>query len=112
MTDHPLPPEPLFTPRGAAAQLGLSVKTLMAHVAAGNLRFINVGTATRKIHRFTMKNLSTFIEKMKVRATPKCQSSNAPALKHTASTFKSGAVGFLAIPKPETKKTPKLSNAA
>jgi hypothetical protein len=25
------PPEPLFTPRAAAAQLGLSVKTLMAH---------------------------------------------------------------------------------
>jgi hypothetical protein len=36
------PPEPLFTPRAAAAQLGLSVKTLMAHVAAGNLRFINI----------------------------------------------------------------------
>jgi hypothetical protein len=104
--------EPLFTPKAAAAQLGLSVKTLMAHVSAGNLRFINVGTATRKVHRFTSKNLATFIEKMKVRETPQCQSSSAPTLKHTASTFKSGAVGFLAIPKPETKKTLKLSSAS
>ena len=58
MTDHPLPPAPLFTPKAAAAQLGVSLKTLMSHVAAGNLRFINVGIATRKIHRFTMKNLN------------------------------------------------------
>jgi hypothetical protein len=101
------PPEPLFTPRAAAAQLGLSVKTLMAHVAAGNLRFINIGTASRKIHRFTMKNLTTFIEKMKVRETPKCQSTSAPTSKHSATTFKSGAVGFLEILEQQTKKTPK-----
>src|ERR1700722_927134 len=98
------PAEPLFTPQAAAQQLGLSVKTLMAHVAAGRIRFIDVGAGkVRKCRRFTAKNIATFVEKQKVRETP-CQSSSAPALKHTASTFKSGAVGFLAIPKPETKK--------
>jgi excisionase family DNA binding protein len=109
---RPLPDGPLMTPKEAAAKLGVSVKTIMAHVVAGRLRFINIGTMDRKVHRFTTYNLTTFIEKQKVRETPQCQSSNAPALKHTASTFKSGAVGFLAIPKPETKKTPKPSNAA
>lgn len=33
-----------MTPKEAAAELGLSVKTLMAHVASGQLRFINIGT--------------------------------------------------------------------
>jgi hypothetical protein len=31
-------PEPLFTPRAAAVQLGLSVKNIMAHVTAGRLK--------------------------------------------------------------------------
>jgi hypothetical protein len=100
-----------MTPKEAAAKIGVSVKNLMAHVAAGRLRFINIGTMDRKVHRFTTYNLVTFIEKQKVTEAP-CPSSNAPALKHTASTFKFGAVGFLAIPKPETKKTQKPSNAA
>jgi hypothetical protein len=104
MTDHPLPPEPLFTTNAAAARLGVSVKTLMSHVAAGNLRFINVGTATRKVHRFTMKNLTTFIEKMKVRETPKCQSTSAPTKKHIPTTLKSGAIDFLEYRSPEPQR--------
>jgi hypothetical protein len=103
MTDRPLPPEPLFTPEGAAARLGLSVKNLMAHVAAGRLRFINIGTATRKVHRFTTYNLQTFLQKQKVKETP-CQSLSAPAMKPTVSTFNSEAVDFLAIPKPQQKR--------
>jgi hypothetical protein len=48
-------PEPLFTPRAAAVQLGLSVKNIMAHVTAGRLRYTNVGTATRKMDRLRRK---------------------------------------------------------
>jgi excisionase family DNA binding protein len=104
--------EPLFTPKEAAATLKVSMKVLMEHVRSGRIRFIDVGAGkVRRCRRFTAKNIATFIEKQKVRETP-CQSSNAPALKHTASTFKFEAVGFLAIPKPETKKTLKLSNAS
>jgi excisionase family DNA binding protein len=108
---RPLPVEPLMTTKEAAAKLGVSVKNLMAHVAAGRLRFINIGTMDRKVHRFTTYNLTTFIEKQKVTETP-CQSSSAPTPKHTATTFKSGVIDFQAIPKPETKKTLKLSNAS
>lgn len=104
--NRPLPAEPLMTPKEAAAKLGLSVKTLIAHVASGQLRFINVGTKTRKVHRFTEYNLQTFLEKQKVKETP-CQSLSAPAMKPTASIFNSEAVDFLAIPKPSPKKTPK-----
>lgn len=109
--NRPLPSEPLFTLKQAAARLGVSTKNLMGHIAAGRLRYINVGTKTRKQHRFTTYNLQTFIEEQKVREVP-CQSTSAPTLKHTATTFKSGAIDFLAIPKPGTKKTPKPSNAA
>jgi hypothetical protein len=104
------PPEPLFTPRAAAAQLGLSVKTLMAHVAAGNLRYINIGTMHRKVHRFTSKNLATFIEKMKVRETPKCQSTEAPSHRSTLMTSSSGVIGFMERLRQEAKKKLKPSN--
>lgn len=111
MTSRPLPAEPLMTPKEVAAKLGVSVKTLLAHVAAGRLRFINIGTMHRKVRRFTTYNLTTFLEKQKIKEQP-CPSSSAPALKPTVSTFNSGAVDFMAIPKPGTKKTPKPSNAA
>src|SRR5271165_2269219 len=105
MNDRPLPAEPLFTPQGAAAKLGMSVKTLMSHVAAGRLRFINIGTKTRKIHRFTTYNLQTFIENQKVRETPKCQSISAAKVASTLMTSGLVEYDFLAIPKPKTKKT-------
>jgi excisionase family DNA binding protein len=112
MTDRPLPPGPLFTPRAAAERLGMSVKTLMAHVADGDIRYIRIGKGKRVHHRFTSYNLATFLEKQKVKESPPSPSLSVPALKHTATTSKSGAVGFLAIPRPETKKLPKPSNAA
>jgi excisionase family DNA binding protein len=108
---RPLPDGPLMTPKEAAAKLGVSVKNLMGHVEAGRLRFINIGTMHRKVHRFTSYNLTTFLEKQKVRETP-CQSTSARTKKPTASTFKSGVIDFQAIPKPGTKKTLKLSNAS
>ena len=78
MNNRPLPEEPLFTPKEAAEKLTMSVKTLMVHVAAGRIRFINIGTKTRKQHRFTTYNLQTFIENQKVRETPKCHFTSAP----------------------------------
>ena len=104
--------EALFTPKETAATLKISMKVLMEHVRFGRIRFIDVGAGkVRKCRRFTAKNIATFVEKQKVRETP-CQSSSAPTLKHTATTFKSGVIDFQAIPKPETKKTLKLSNAS
>jgi hypothetical protein len=104
MTLRPLPDEPLFTLKQAAARLGLSEKNIMAHVKAGNLRYINVGTGKRVIRRFTIYNLQTFVEKRKVREKPACLSSSVPALKLTAMTSNSGVIAFTAIPKPGAKK--------
>ena len=84
--------EPLFTPKEAAAQLGVSMKTLMSHVHHGRIRFIDVGSGkVRKTRRFTAKNIATFIEKQKVR---ECPSTVAPIKKLSATTFNSGVIGF------------------
>jgi hypothetical protein len=83
----------------------------MEHVRTGRLRFVDIGSGgVRKRHRFTTYNLQTFIEDQKVREVPKCQSRSAPTSKHSATTFASGAVDFLAIPKPRTEKTTRPSN--
>jgi hypothetical protein len=111
MNSRPLPEAPLLTPKEAAAKLSMSVKTLMEHIRGGRLRFIDIGSGgVRKRHRFTTYNLQTFIENQKVREVPKCQSTIAPTKKHIPTTFKSGAIDFLAIPKPGTAKTPKPPN--
>lgn len=110
MSSRPLPDEPLFTPKEAAAKLNMSVKTLMSHVKEGRLRFINIGTQTRKVHRFTPYNLQTFIENQKIRETPKCQSISAPALKPIAMTSGLEANDFMAILKSEQNAKPKPLN--
>jgi hypothetical protein len=103
---RPLPAEPLMTPKVAAGKLGFSIKTLLAHVASGKLRFIDVGTKTRRMYRFTEYNLTTFIENQKVRLEPPCPSSKTLEVPITGSTSKSGAVAFSAVPRPQTKKRP------
>ena len=111
VTNRPLPDGPLFTPQETAAILNISLKTLMEHVRLGRIRFIEVGAGkVRKYRRFTAKNIATFVEKQKVRETPKCQSISAPTKKHTATTSTSGAIAFTALSKPRTGKTPKPQN--
>lgn len=103
--DRPLPEEPLFTPKEAAAKLNMSLKNLMEHVRTGRLRFINIGAGkVRKRYRFTSYNLETFLENQKERMVPECQSTNTPGLPTTKSNFKSTVIPFGALPKPATRK--------
>lgn len=97
---------PLMNAAEAAGKLGMSVKTLMGHVHAGRLRFINIGSAKRKSYRFTPKNLRTFIENQKEREVPKCQSfpTKKASIKSTSSF---GVTGFSAMQKPGTAAKPK-----
>jgi hypothetical protein len=111
MTIRPLPDEPLFDLKQAAAKLNMSVKTLMGHVHAHRIRYINIGTgAKRKTYRFTEYMLEVFMDEQQVKRAPQCQSTSVPTLKPTAMTSKPGVIDFLAIPKPGTEKTPKPSN--
>ena len=62
--------EPLLTPEEAAERLNMSKKTLMEHVKAGRLRFINIGTLRRRRYRFTAKSRPGSPPRQKVRAPP------------------------------------------
>lgn len=105
MVDRTLPEEPLFTPSEAAAKLNICQKTMMEHVRAGRLRYINVGSGSvRKRYRFTTYNLQTFIENQKVRETQRCPSTSQQNPHSTPTTFKSTVVAFTALQKPGAKK--------
>src|SRR5215831_7084198 len=58
-----LPPlDGLRTPAEAARKLRCSVKTLRAHVAAGDLRYVIIGKGTKRPRiRFTAADLDEFI---------------------------------------------------
>ena len=66
--------EHLFMAEEAAGKLGISVKTLMKHVNAGSIRFINIGTKKRRQLRFTQSNIDTFIQAKKHKEVPACPS--------------------------------------
>jgi len=92
-------------PKEAAAKLGMSVKTLLKHCDDGRLRFINIGTATRKVRRFTNKNLETFKQNQKVREIPKCLSISIKTHPSTAMSSSSTVVDFVALQAAKTKRT-------
>ena len=56
------PPGGLCTEAEAAAKLGISIKTLSGHVAAGSLKYVAVGHGTKRPRRmFTDADLDEFI---------------------------------------------------
>jgi excisionase family DNA binding protein len=58
----------LLTPAEAANLLGISVRTLRAHVRSGELAFINVGRGqVRKHIAFTRQDLEDFIKSRRMR---------------------------------------------
>jgi excisionase family DNA binding protein len=53
----------LISPSEAAKALGISPKTLLAHVRAGHIRYVRIGTGKKKQRRkFTRSDLEEFIE--------------------------------------------------
>ena len=99
--------EMLMTPKDAASKLGISLKTLMAHVSTGNIRYVNIGTKKRRICRFTQNILDRFIEKRKTKEYQKCLSINYPAHHITTTTSNGAATSFENLLDEKTKKKPK-----
>jgi hypothetical protein len=86
----------LLSPKIAACQLGISVKTLIGHVDDGEIRYINVGRGTKKIRRmFTGIDLEEFIERRAQRDMP-CQSTGRKNHRTTNMTSSTAAIGFTA----------------
>ncbi|TCP90953.1 hypothetical protein C8J31_101805 [Rhizobium sp. PP-CC-2G-626] len=96
------PQEEQFDAVEAAKRLGISSKTLMRHVKAGTIRYINVASpsASRPRYRFTPYILKQFQNKQQKREAPPCHSTKAPTGK---SNFSSKVVSFADLRKPGTR---------
>ena len=94
-------PKGLRTSAEAAARLDCSLKTLRAHVAAGELRYVTIGQGTKRPRRrFTDQDLNEFIAAQSRKDSPPCHSIESRVRPTGISNFKSKVVAFTAVPKP------------
>jgi excisionase family DNA binding protein len=89
----PTPPDGLRTPDEAARKLGCSVKTLNAHVAAGALRYVDIGHGKKRRRiRFTDADIN------QTRKDLPCPSTRTETVgrRISTSTSKCEVIGFTA----------------
>jgi hypothetical protein len=90
-------PNDLLTKQEAASRLRCSIKTLDAHVAAGTLRYVEVGRGSKRSRKmFSPPDLDEFIAAQTRKASPVCLSPVTRARHTGASTFRSEVVAFSA----------------
>ena len=78
----------LLTMEETAEMLGICTKTLRAHVAAGDIRYVLVGKRTRK---FTQSDINAFIEDRR-----ECHSTDRKSLRTGTTTSRSKVYDFMA----------------
>jgi len=91
-------PDGLKTAERAAAKLGCSIKTLNAHVAAGDLRYVSIGKGTKRLRRmYADTDLDEFITNQTRKDVP-CPSTRTEtvARRTSISTSKCEVIGFTA----------------
>jgi hypothetical protein len=92
------PPDGLLTPAAVARKLGCSEKTLRAHVATGDLRYVSIGKGTkRRRMMFTPADLDEFIANRTRKDLP-CPSTRTETVARRISTSTSNCevIGFTA----------------
>jgi hypothetical protein len=92
------PPDGLRTPAEAARKLRCSVKTLNAHVAAGALRYVDIGRGRKRARKmFTDSDLNEFIANQSRKDVP-CPSTRTETVvrRISISTSKCEVIGFTA----------------
>jgi hypothetical protein len=101
------PPDGLRTKAEAAAKLGCSIKTLNAHVDAGELRYVVIGHGKKRPRmRFADADLDEFIANQTRKDTP-CPSTASRARHTSTSNSESVVIAFTAAPKPPPGAKPK-----
>ena len=91
------PPDGLRTPAEAARKLHCSIKTLNAHVAAGDLRYVIIGKGAKRPRKmFTDADLNEFIANQTRKDVPCPSTRTETAARRTStSTSKSKVIGFM-----------------
>src|SRR5262245_11184135 len=97
----------LRKPREAAERLRCSIKTLLGHVEAGALRYVNIGHGSKRARRmFTDDDLDAFIAAQTRKDVP-CPSTKTRARRSSSSISNGEVIGFSGRPKPRTDAKPK-----
>ncbi|WP_371748354.1 helix-turn-helix domain-containing protein [Bradyrhizobium sp. CCBAU 53338] len=87
---------PVLPPKDAARYLGVSVKTLLAFVRDGELKYIHLGRGRKKIRRgFDLQDIEEFKQSRTRRDMP-CQFTGTTSAASTISTSRSKVIGFTA----------------
>jgi len=103
----PPPPDGLRTPDEAARKLGCSVKTVNAHVAAGDLRYVSIGKGTKRTRKmFADTDLNEFITNQTRKDLP-CLSDATRARRSGNTASKSEIVSFSEVQKKRRGAKPK-----
>lgn len=101
------PSDGLRTKAEAAAKLGVSVRTLHAHVAAGALRYVSIGKGTKRMRRmFTDADLDAFIANQTRKDLP-CPSVATRARRSGSIDSKSEVVSFSEVQRRRRSAKPK-----
>ena len=100
----------LLTPKIAAADLGISTKTLTGHADDGEIRYINVGRGKKKKRRmYTRPDLEEFKERRAQREV-KCLSTGTRKARSTTTTSNSKVIAFTALRDARTREKPRPSS--
>jgi excisionase family DNA binding protein len=101
------PPGGLLTTRQAAARLNVSIKTLNAHVAAGELKYVTIGKGEKRPRRyFTVADIDAFVANQTRKDSP-CPSTTSRARHSGTSTSSGTVIDFTGPRKPPTDAKPK-----
>jgi hypothetical protein len=101
------PPGGLLTAAQAAARLNCSIKTLNAHVAAREVRYVIIGKGTKRPRRyFNVADLDVFIAAQTREALP-CPSAATRAPRSGSTIFKSEIIAFSGLQKRPRSGKPK-----
>jgi hypothetical protein len=102
------PPDGLKTAALAAAKLNCSIKTLNAHVAAGDLRYVIIGKGTKRPRKmFADTDLNAFIANQTRTGSPACRSIASRVRRSGTSNFESEVIAFTGQPRPRPGAKPK-----
>jgi len=101
-------PDGLKTAAEAAAKLGCSIRTLNAHVAVGDLRYVSIYKGKKRPRKmFADGDLDEFIAHQTRKDSPACRSI-ASRVRHTGTSTSSGeVVAFSGVRRPRLNAKPK-----
>ncbi|WP_375165029.1 helix-turn-helix domain-containing protein [Rhizobium hidalgonense] len=90
------------TIKEAARRLAISEKTLLRHVRLGRLEYVDLGTESREIRRFSIDQLEQFILTRRRKEILPCPSISQMGVRTSITTSRSVVAAFTDLQNPRT----------